>query len=229
MDSSPFLNLLKRGSNIAGVAALVLLCVHLYAAFFVAPEEAVQGAIQRIFYVHVPAAVNAFAAFIVAGIGSVAYLWKRSRAWDMTAAAAAEVGVFWGAIVLITGPLWAKPVWGAWWTWDARLTSTLILWLTFVAYRLVRELAGGGEKGARFAAILAIVGTLNIPFVKISTEKFRTLHPGNVAKAGLDPTMHKVLFLGMGTFFLFTLFLLGKRILLEELRDERLAIELEGS
>lgn len=210
--------LIVGAGRYAGWAGLALVPVFLWAAFVYAPEEAVQGPIQRIFYIHVPVALNSFLAFGWAGVAGGAYLFTRDRGWDATGQAAAEVGLVYGALVLITGPLWAKPVWGVWWTWDARLTSMLILWLTFVAYAVVRS-ANGGERGARVASILAIAGALNIPFVRFATERFRTLHPGNVVKAGLDERMHAGVLIGVAMMGLWGLWFTGRRILIEMHRE----------
>lgn len=203
-----------RGARITGFLSVVSCLALLWAALVWAPEEVVQGAIQRIFYIHVPAAICTFIAFILAGAAGAVFLVRRNTLADVLAVAAVEVGLVFATLVLVTGPIWAKPVWGVWWTWDARLTSMLILWLVFVAYVLVRQLVPG-ETGARFASVLAIFGVLDIPFIRISTERFRTLHPGNPMKAGLEPDMHVALWVGIIAFALVAFHLIGKRLELE--------------
>ena len=206
-----------RWSGALGAASIVGCGVLLWAALSWAPEEAVQGSIQRIFYIHVPSAICTFLAFGLSGVGGAIFLARRSALADAVALSAAEVGMVFATLVLVTGPIWAKPVWGVWWTWDARLTSMLVLWLIFGAYLLLRALVPG-EPGARFASVLAIFGVLDIPFIRISTERFRTLHPGNPMKAGLDPDMHVALWIGIGAFTCLGLYLIIKRLELALLR-----------
>ena len=181
--------------------AAALLAAALSAAWLYAPQDAIQGPAQRIFYVHVPLAWTAFLAFGVVFAGSIAYLWKRSAAADLVARCAAEVGVVLCTAVLITGMLWGKPVWGTWWTWDARLTLTLVLWLIYVAYVLVRSMVDDRERAARFGAVLGIVGALDIPFIHFAVTWWRTLHPQAVViKAGgpaLPGAMLVTLFAGV--------------------------------
>jgi len=152
------------------VAALCLI-------FEYAPTEKEMGEIQRIFYFHVPLAWIAFLAFFVVFVASVLYLWKRDLKWDRLGHSSGEIGVLFTTLVLITGPIWGKPVWGTWWIWEPRLTASLVLWITYVAYLLVRGYAGEASKGFRIAAVLGIVGFINVPIVYISVNLGRTLHP----------------------------------------------------
>jgi heme exporter protein C len=149
----------------------------LWAALLYAPTEVAQGDVQRIFYVHVPAALTMYLAITLLFIVSLLYLQSRQARWDEVAAAAAESGLVFGTIVLLTGPMWAKPIWGAWWTWDARLTSFFILWLIFVAYVMLRAYGGPPEQVARFCAVLAILGFIGMPITHYSVEWWRTMHP----------------------------------------------------
>jgi heme exporter protein C len=149
----------------------------LWAALLYAPTERVQGDVQRIFYVHVPAALTMYLAITLLFIVSLLYLQSRQARWDEVAAAAAEAGLVFGTIVLLTGPMWAKPIWGGWWTWDARLTSFFILWLIFVAYVMLRAYGGPPEQVARFCAVLAILGFIGMPITHYSVEWWRTMHP----------------------------------------------------
>ena len=163
-----------------------------YQALVVAPTEQTMGNVQRIFYYHVPSAWTAFLLFFVNFLASVVYIWKRSAAADAIAAATAEVGVVFCTVVLITGPIWARPVWGIWWTWDARLTTTLVLWLIYVSYLVLRSYSTGSQT-ALLAAALAIFGFVDVPIVYMTIRWFRTQHPspviGGGQNSGLDPSM----------------------------------------
>jgi heme exporter protein C len=174
------------------VFTLALLAFSTYQALVVAPTEQTMGEVQRIFYYHVPSAWVAGVCFFVNFLASIAYLWKKSLDADALAAASAEVGVVFCTIVLITGPIWARPVWGIWWTWDARLTTTLVLWLIYVSYLVLRKFAAGGQTQT-LAAALAIFGFVDVPIVYMSIRWFRTQHPspvmGGGENSGLDPTM----------------------------------------
>lgn len=145
-------------------------------ALLLAPEEAIQGVPQRIMYVHVPSVVVAYLALGVVGLASALFLHRRDAAWDRLALAAAELAVLFITLTLVTGALWGRPVWGVWWTWDARLTTTLVLWFVYVGYLALRAWAPG-ERGARAAAVLAIVGLLDVPLIHWSVVWLRTLHP----------------------------------------------------
>lgn len=171
----------------AGIAAILL--VHWLVAFWV-PTEAAQGVVQRIFYVHVPAAWTTFLAFGIVALASAAYLWLEDERADAAAVAAAEGGLIYGAIMLISGPLWGRIAWGTYWTWEPRLTLTLLLWFTYLGYFLVRGSVADPRRGKRFAAVIAIVGSLNIPLIHVSVSWFRSLHPGPVVIKPEGPTLH---------------------------------------
>ena len=158
-------------------ASTIVMTVALYMVFVYAPTERTMGDMQRIFYFHVPLAWIAFLAFFVVFVGSILYLWKRNRRWDVLAHASGEIGVLFTTLVLVTGPIWARPVWGTWWIWEPRLTASLVLWFTYIAYLLIRGYAGEQSKGARFAAVVGIVGFINVPIVYLSIRLGRTLHP----------------------------------------------------
>jgi heme exporter protein C len=155
---------------------IALMAVGLVWALVVAPTEAIQGPPQRIMYLHVPAVLTAYAALGVVFVASVLFLWRRQARWDRLALAAAELAVLFITITLVSGSLWGRPVWGTWWTWDARLTTTLILWFIYVGYLIVRAWAPG-TRGARAAAVIGIVGVLDIPLIHWSAILLRTLHP----------------------------------------------------
>jgi heme exporter protein C len=201
----------------------VLFPVCLYVVFAVTPTEQKMGVVQRIFYFHVPSALSAFLGVTLCAAASAIYLWKRDRRFDIVAHASAELAVLFCTIVLVTGPIWARPVWGVWWTGEARLTSTLVLWLIFVGYLVLRGSAENADQAARWGAIVAVVGFLDLPIIYKSVEWWRGLHP-KVLKAsggqGLDPTMEKTLLLCTLTFFLLFGYLLMERCRLGRLQDE---------
>ena len=204
-----------------GVIALVNIAIALYMALFYAPREVTMGNAQRIFYFHVPSAWVGFLAFFIVFIASLMYLWKRERKWDALALSAAEIGVVFTTLVLLTGPLWAKKAWGAFWVWDARLTTTLILWMIYVGYLMLRNSAEG-ERRARFAAVLAIVGFLDVPIIYLSVELWRTMHPTLLIgePGGLAPEMTQTLMVALLSFTLLFVFLLIQRVRLEQARDQ---------
>src|SRR6476659_1832211 len=181
---------MKRGFTILAVLTALLLSFSLYAALVLAPTEQTMGNVQRIFYYHVPSAWVAFQLFLINFVASVIYMIRRSTKADIVALVTAEVGVVFCTVVLITGPIWARPVWGIWWTWDLRLTLTLVLWLIYVSYLVLRRFSSGG-KTPMIAAVLAVLGALDVPLVYFSIWFFRTQHPSPVIGGGgsLDPRM----------------------------------------
>lgn len=219
-----------------GVGALLLLGAAVFLALFVAreAEAAAGGPLQRIFYFHVPSAWVAYLSFTVVLIGSVAYLRTGGARWDHLAHAAAELGVVFTTVVLITGPIWARPVWGTWWQWDARLTSTLVLWLTYVGYLFLRALAADPRRVGRLAAIIGIVGFINIPIVHFSVYWWRTLHPSGPTPAnlasgsGLGGTEMTAFFVSLAAFTALFAWLLAKRVEVGRLAEELEAEELRA-
>ena len=159
------------------IAAMAAIAITYIRAIFFTPLEALQGPAQKILYVHAPAAWVAFMAFFLVAVASGLYLWLREDRLDRIAESSAEVGVVFTTVVLTTGPLWGKPVWGAYWTWDARLTLTLFLWFIYVAYLVMRGALEDRSMRARYSAVLGILGALLIPFIHLSVYLFRTLHP----------------------------------------------------
>lgn len=184
---------------VVAVALFALIAFAGYAALFIAPDESTMHLIQRIFYFHVPSWIACFTAFTIVFVSNIGWLVTRRRKWDALGVSAAEVGVIACTIGLITGPLWAKPVWGIWWTWDARLTTTFILWLLYISYLLLRDLVEDPERRASLSALFGIFAFLDVPLVYFSNRLWRTQHPQPVilggANSGLDPTMGKVLLL----------------------------------
>lgn len=217
------------------LATAALIGVAGYAALFVAPTEATMGDIQRIFYFHVPSAWSGFVAFFIAFVANIAYLARRNVKWDWLGASAAEVGVAFCTVVLVTGPIWAKPVWGRGWVPDARLTTTLILWLLYVGYLVLRSLVGDRERRAVVCAVFGIFAFLDVPIVYMANRWWRTQHPQPVIAggegSGLDPVMWRVLLLCWAALLALMVLLLRERYRLEALRHEveELAVERELS
>ena len=208
------------------VLSALALPVGIVLALVVAPVEAFQGEPYRILYIHVPSVVTAYVAFTVTFVASVLYLWRRAIRFDRLAATSAEVGQVFLTLVLLTGPIWGKAVWGAWWTWDARLTTALILWFIFAGYLMLR--AWIGPHGAAASAVVAIVGFLDIPLIHWSAVLLRTLHP-RPAVFRPDPAMPgsmlAILLFNMAAFVLTYLALLGVRLRQETRRAELQARE----
>ena len=171
--NSPLLPL-ADGWLVAAVLGVVAVYVR---AIWFTPTEATQGLAQKIYYLHLPAALNAYIAFAVVALTSVVYLWLRDPRADRVAESSAEVGLLFTTVVLTTGPIWGKPIWGTWWTWDARLTLTLFLWFIYAGYLVLRGAIPEPEVRARYSAVLGILGALLIPFIHMSVYLFRTLHP----------------------------------------------------
>jgi heme exporter protein C len=197
------------------VAALAVIGAVVRAAFFT-PLEAKQGAAQKIFYIHVPAAWVAFLAFFLVAVASGVYLWLRDHRLDQFAESSAEVGVVFTTVVLITGPLWARPIWGTYWAWwDVRLVSTLFLWFIYVSYIVLRGAIESPDLRARYSAILGILGALLIPFIHLSVYLFSTMHPmpivGKPSKPSLPSEMLLTLLLSLTAFTLLYLALVRSR------------------
>ena len=205
------------------IAAIVAIVVTYVRAMFFTPLEAVQGPAQKILYVHAPAAWVAFMAFALVAVASGLYLWLREDRLDRIAESSAEVGVVFTTVVLTTGPLWGKPVWGAYWTWDARLTLTLFLWFIYVAYLVMRGALDDKAMRARYSAVLGILGALLIPFIHLSVYLFRTLHPQPIllkpSAPSLPGEMLRTLLLAFASFTLLYVALLRARYRYAVTRD----------
>lgn len=206
-----------------GALTVLVLTIGLFMAFVYAPMDAVQGQAQRIFYVHVPMAWLAYLAFGVILVGSIGYLWKRDMRWDRLARSGAELGFLFTTLVLITGSLWGRPIWNTFWTWDARLTTTLILWFIYLGYFMVRSYAADAERGARYAAVLGIVGAVDVPIIHLSVRWWRTLHPEPVVLDTGGPNLpNEMLWTLLVCFAGFTLmfvYLLVQKYRIEVVRD----------
>ncbi|MFC1971830.1 cytochrome c biogenesis protein [Chloroflexota bacterium] len=201
--------------------SLVLMVATLYLIFLFVPTEESMGIVQRIFYFHVPLAWVSFLAFFIVFLGSILYLWKRNSKWDIMASSSAEVGAVFTTLFLITGSIWAKPIWGVWWTWSPRLTTALVLWLIYLAYLLVRAYASDDQRGARFAAIVGIIGFIDVPIVALAITLWRTQHPGPVVfTSGLAPSMLLTLLVSLAAFTALFLILVTQVARLKKDRDE---------
>ncbi len=170
------------------VAAAATLLWAFYLIFFYAPTEASMGVVQRIYYVHVPSAWVAFLAFFIVAVCSLGYLWLKDERLDAIAVSSAELGLVFTTAVLISGPLWGRLAWGAWWVWEPRLTLTLLLWLIYVSYFVLRNATDSPARGKRFAAVLGVVGAIDIPLIHMSVQWFRSQHPQAVVARPDGPT-----------------------------------------
>lgn len=192
---------------------LALMIAALFMVFIYVPTEKDTGIVQRIFYFHVPVAWVSFLAFFITFITSIVYISKRQEKWDAIASASVEIGVVFTTLVLITGPIWAKSVWGIWWTWDARLTTSLVLWLIYVAYLLVRGFADEPSRGARYSAVIGIIGFIDVPLVFLTVNLWRTQHPTTIIfEGGLTASMLTTLIVCIAAFTIFYLIMIIQRV-----------------
>jgi len=206
-----------------GLAATALVTVSLYLIFVEVPTERQMGVVQRILYVHAPAAWAAYVCFFVVAGASIGYLWRGSERADRVALAAAEVGVLMCTLNLVTGPIWARPIWGVWWTWDPRLTMTVILWAIYVGYVMMRAFGRDDDAIASFAAVLGIVGVIAIPVIRVSVRMLEGMHPAvTTTREGgtglVDPTMRLTLYLSGVAMVLLALWLVALRARVEGLQ-----------
>ena len=215
-----------------------LMLVNLVLIFLWVPTERVMGVVQRIFYFHVPVAWVAFLAFFIVFVASIVYLlfnhfgWKGQRRWDALGHSAVEIGVLFTTLMIITGATWAKPVWGVWWTWDPRLTTSLILWLLYVGYLMVRAYAPTPSQAARYSAVMGIIGFVDVPIVYFSVAWWRNIHPemviGPLAEPGsLEGSMVVTLLFSLLTFTTLFGYLLWERVSLRNAEDTMRAMRLQ--
>ena len=203
-----------------GIATVVAVLAMLYMALIYAPTERTQGQAQRIFYIHIGSAVITYVAYIVTAVASIGFLWKRSEWLDQLARSSAEVGLLLNSILLVSGSIWGKAIWGTWWSWDARLTSTLILWFIYAGYLMLRAYGGDTPQIARSAAVTGIIGCLDIPIINQSVRWWRTLHPAPIVvreSPALPTTMLQAMFVAMLAFFLLYCYLTIQRFRVEQL------------
>ena len=218
---------LNGGRGILGGLALIVIAVGLYWALVQAPRDALQGDVQRIMYLHLPSILTAYLSFFLVFIGSCLYLWKREKRDDNLAHSAAELGVLFTALTIIEGSIWGKPTWGVWWTWDARLTLTAILLLIYSGYLMLRSLIEDEDRAALSAAVLGIIGFLDIPLIHMSVYWWRTLHqppsilrPDKLPWENVHPAMLAALAINFFGFLLLYFYLLSLRLRLGEVRSE---------
>src|SRR5438067_5298260 len=206
----------------AAAVGVALMLLAAGAIFLYAPDDALQGPVQRIFCLHVSSAIAAYGCFAVVLVGGIVYLRNVSAAEDRFARAGALVGVIFTTVTLVMGMLWAKPIWGTYWTWDARLTSTLVLWIIYAGYLLVRRLAEPGRQAARIGAVVGIFGFVDVPVVHFSVTWWRTWHPGPiVVNDALPPEMLATFFLTLACTLVLAAVMIAIRYRIETLQDER--------
>jgi len=194
--------------------------VSTYAAFIYAPTEIIMGPIQRIFYFHMGTVWVATIAFIIVFVASIMYLINGKRKWDVLAYTSAEIGVFFITLTIITGSIWAKPVWGTWWTWDPQLTTTFILWILYIVYLLIRSSSGYDDKKAKYSAVFAIIAFIDLPLVYISARVMRGISPVvfGPGGGGIEPKMFTALLITLVSFTLLFILLLVERVKIENLK-----------
>ncbi|HLJ66202.1 MAG TPA: cytochrome c biogenesis protein CcsA [Chloroflexota bacterium] len=216
---------IQRRGYVLGTSGLGLLLVGGYLGLVWSPPDASEHDLVRIMYVHVPVAWTMYLAFFLVMVGSAMYLWKRDLKWDRLAGSAAEIGLLLTALTLVAGSIWARPTWGVWWTWDPRLTTTAILFVIYAGYLMLRTLQTNPLARARQAAVVGIIGFLDIPVIQLSVEWWRSLHQGPTFTALNDPTiddrMEVTLFVNLAAVTLLFLFLLGRRLRLASMEQER--------
>jgi heme exporter protein C len=214
----------RLADDVLDYALFMWMMVAIALTWFYAPIESKMGVVQKIFYFHVPLAWNAFLGFAIVFWCSFRYLATRDPKWDARALSAAEVGVLFTTLVLITGPIWAKPVWGIWWTWDARLTLTFVLWLIYAGYLMLRRYVDSPERRAALSAIVGIVGFIDVPLVYFAIRWWRTQHPQPVVMggedSGLDPKMATTLWVSTAAYLLLFAALYRRRLSLEYTRAD---------
>ena len=218
----------RSGERLLGVAALLALGLSATLSLVVAPPDALQGEVQRLMYVHVPAAWLAYLSFFVVFVSSVAYLRTSRTRWDRVAAASAEIGVLFTALAIVLGALWGKPVWGTWWTWDPRLTTTAMLLLIYIGYIAVRRITDSPTRRARWSAVIGVVGFVDVPIVHLSVVWWRSLHQqSTVLRVGgpqIEGSMLAALLVAVGAFTIVYAYLMAVRLRVGRL-EERAARE----
>jgi len=207
-------------ANLFGIVALVTMLIGSFVGLFVVSPDRLQGDVQRLMYVHVPAAWLAFLAFFIVFLMSVLYLIQRDLKWDRVAHASAEIGVVFTVLTLALGSMWGKPTWGVWWTWDPRLTTTAIMLAIYVGYLAIRSFADDPDKRARWAAIVGIIGFANVPIVYLSVIWWRTLHQPPSSPRSVSPEILWTLLFNLLAFTLVYVYLMMRRIRLAKIEGE---------
>jgi heme exporter protein C len=216
-----------KNKGYLGGLALISVLLGLYWGLLHAPPDAYQGEVQRIMYLHIPSILTAYLSFFLVFVGSCLYLWKREKRDDILAYSAAEIGVLFTALTIVEGSVWGKPTWGVWWTWDARLTLTAILLLIFAGYLMLRSLTEDENRAASAAAVLGIIGFLDIPLIHMSVYWWRTLHqppsilrPDKAPWDNVHPALLTALVINFVAFVLLYFYLLSQRFRLGEIKEE---------
>ena len=213
-----------KKSSLGAAVVVLLLAAAAYAAFFIAPTDSRQGVVYRIIFLHVPSAETGLVSFFICFVANLAYVFKRQPKWDWMGIAAAEVGLAFTTVCLITGPIWAKPAWGIYWTWDARLTSTFVLWLLYISYLILRTMIEEADRRALLSALFGIFAFIDVPIVFGAIRWWRTQHPAPVImggpNSGLEPTMRATFFFSVLALHALMVFLIAERYRLERLRAE---------
>jgi len=208
-------------SRILGIFSLVLMIANLYMIFIFAPNESTMGVIQRIFYFHLPAGISSYVSAYLLGFGSIMFLIQRDLKWDRFAAASGEMGVLFTSLSIMSGALWAKPVWGIWWTWDARLTLQFLLALVFLSYLMLRAYLPEREKRAALGGVFGVLAMIDVPFNYLSIRWWRTQHPQPVILGGgLDWDMWKVMIVSFLAFATLYAYLIGRRMAIARVEEE---------
>ena len=220
----------KRAAQVLAMLTALSMVLAVVMALRVPPDTAT-GDLVRILYFHVPSAWLAFLSFTVVALASLVYLWQRDRRWDVIALSSAEFGVIMTTLTLVSGSMWGYKAWGAWWVWDARLTLTLVLWLVYVGYLMLRSYVGSDERRARYAAVLGIVGALDIPLIHFAVEWWRGQHPQPIIITDQGPQLAgpllPPLMVSLLAFTLLYVLVMLVRVRLEQQRDRLEAMRLE--
>ncbi|MCL2878534.1 MAG: cytochrome c biogenesis protein [Acidobacteria bacterium] len=204
-----------------GAVLFAVMLGALYMALIDAPRERTMGDLQRIFYFHVPAAIAGMIAFAVNFVASIMYILRKNRRWDNLGAAAAEVGVMFFIMVLVTGSIWAKPVWFVWWTWSPRLTTSLILCMLYLAYLLIRKYIEDPERRGLVSAVFGIIAFADAPLVWFSIRWWRDIHPEPMLESGgLAPAMRPAFLMCLAAFLLLMIYLVRRRFFLASIEDD---------
>ena len=193
------------------MVSALMMALTLYMVYMWVPTEQNLGVSQRIFYFHVPLGWIGMVSIIVVAVASILHLFTGKQKWDDLAYSTAEIGIIFASLILITGAIWGKPVWGVWWTWDAKLTTTLVLWFIYVGYLMVRAYGPAGTQGRRFASVIALIGAIDAPIIYMATDWWRSAHPARNIPSDLNEQMLLALLVSVVTFTTIYVYLLMER------------------
>ena len=201
----------RTTGDILLIAGALMMALTLYMVYMWVPTEQNLGISQRIFYFHVPLGWIGMVSIIVVAVASILHLYSGKQKWDDLAYSTAELGIIFASLILITGAVWAKPVWGVWWTWDAKLTTTLVLWFIYVGYLMVRAYGPAGTQGRRFASVIALIGVIDAPIIYKATDWWRSAHPDNNVPSDLNEQMALTFLVSLVTFTIIYVYMLMER------------------